>query len=274
MSHKTSFEQIISAIETYCNQHTLNHRFVGGVSFGGLLNDKTTAEINIEGKTVRLKKHNQETLFRKDKTIRDIDVIFFCGDKHKLSKFASFIADLRKNAPKTEIFPDISYEPTIYPTFGKRNHFAQFVTALEVDEKNNVYLAFDDVRQKISWESVEPWTVILEDGMKFTVRNPIADYYAYIFRSPAGPKPKDEKKLRYVKKLADAVIALGKDSNIDYNSQTYYGAWQTYIEKLNKTENPMTNTKKFWLKVYWLTIGTLFAHIFTRSGNNFTGVKQ
>ncbi|HSW88817.1 MAG TPA: hypothetical protein VLG12_06670 [Candidatus Saccharimonadales bacterium] len=276
MSNQTSFEQIIASIEKYCKQQQLNHRFVGGVSFGGLLNDKTSAEIDLDTKTILLKKHNKETLLRKDKTIRDIDVIFFCDNKNKITKFAAFINDLRKTSPKIGTFPDISYEPTIYPTFGKRNHFSQFVTALEVDEKNNLYLAFDDVQQKISWESVEPWTVILEDGLQFTVRNPIADYYAYIFRSPAGPKPKDEKKLRYVKKLAEAVIDLGKahDPKIDYTSQAYYGSWQTYIEKLNKTENPVTNTKKFWLKVYWQTIGTFFAHIFTRSGNNFTGVKQ
>ncbi|HSW96700.1 MAG TPA: hypothetical protein VLF89_02650 [Candidatus Saccharimonadales bacterium] len=276
MSNKTSFERIISAIEIYCIKQQLNHRFVGGVSFGGLLNEKTSAEIDIDAKTIKLKRHNKETLLRNDKTIRDIDVIFFCNNKNKINKFASFITDLRKSHGNTGTFPDISYEPTIYPHFGKRNHFSQFVTALEVDEENNLYLAFDDVQQKISWESIEPWTVILEDGLTFTVRNPIADYYAYIFRSPAGPKPKDEKKLRYVKKLAEAVVNLGKAHNpqIDYESQLYYGSWQKYIEKLNKTENPVTNTKKFWLKVYWQTIGTLFAHIFTRSGNNFTGVKQ
>lgn len=288
MPNLTSFEKTITAIETYCKQQKINHRFVGGVSFGGLLNDKTTAEIDIDTKTIRLKNHNKETLLRKDRTVRDIDLIFFCDNKEKLKHFGLFVDTLKSKfrhsglsgilskelAPS--VFPDISYEPTIYPTFGKRNHFSQFVTALEVDAKNNLYLAFDDVQQQISWESVEPWTVILEDGMQFTIRNPIADYYAYIFRSPAGPKPKDEKKLRYVKKLAEAVIRLGREHNptIDYESQQYYGAWQTYIEKLNKTENPVTNTKKFWLRVYWQTIGTFFAHIFTRSGNNFTGVKQ
>lgn len=272
----TSFEYIITTIEEYCVKHNLNHRFVGGVSFGGLVNENTSADIDNDSKTIKLINHNKETLLRSDKTVRDIDIIFFCEDRTKLTKFAAFIKRLEKEAKNKTQFPDISYEPTIYPSFGKRNPFAQFVTALEVDKKNHLFLTFDDVQQQISWESVEPWKVVLENSVQFTVRNPIADYYAYLFRSPGGPKPKDEKKLKDLKKLADHMMKVGKkhDPVIDYASEIYYGSWQTYIDKLNKTENPVTNTKKFWLRVYWMTIGTLLAHTFTRSHHSFTGMKK
>ena len=38
---------------------------------------------------------------------------------------------------------------------------------------------FDEIKEKISNDSLEPWTVILENGVRYTTRNPLADYYAY-----------------------------------------------------------------------------------------------
>src|SRR5579859_8046157 len=96
MTQASSFEDIIITIENYCKTNYLNHRFVGGVSFGGLVNEKTIADINFSTKTITLINHNKETPFRKDKTMRDIDLIFFCEDKKKLSAFTAFIKSLQK----------------------------------------------------------------------------------------------------------------------------------------------------------------------------------
>ena len=269
-------ENIISQIEQYALAHKLNHRFVGGVSFGGLLNEQTIADIFFDEHTIRLHKHNKNTFIREDKTIRDIDIILFCEDKKGINAFHHFLKNLKTTTLHPENFPDVSVEPTLYPSLGKRNPIAQFVTALEVDTKNNLFLTFEDITQQISWQSVEPWTVILENNFRFTVRNPIADYYAYLFRSPGGPKPKDIKKILHLKKLAETIISKGKEQQpaIDYLSKDYYGAWEAYIEKLHKTSNPLTNAKKFWIKLYWLTIGTPLAHNLSRYGSNFTGSKM
>src|SRR5579864_8247628 len=87
--------KIISDLETYCKKNTLNHRFVGSVSYGGLLNKKTTFKINIKKKEVMLEHHNKLSFLRADNSIRDIDIILFCDDRQKIDRFKKFIGELR-----------------------------------------------------------------------------------------------------------------------------------------------------------------------------------
>ncbi len=263
-------EQTIGRIEKYALKHQLNHRFVGGVSFGGLLNKHTTYDISIKDKKILLYHHNPLTVIRNDKSIRDIDLIYFSEDKEKKQQFEQFISELEKSS---QVFPDISAEPAVYTTISKRNHLFQFLTAYEV-VADTLFLTFDVISQKITWQSVEPWTVVLENGLYYTVRNPIADYYAYLFRSPAGLKPKDKEKIIFLKKLADTVIAEGKKQKINYQSLEYYLPWQQYMKKLKQTKNIRAKAKIYFMKIYWQTIGKYLAHskmvVLT---NNFTGTK-
>src|SRR6266480_2576101 len=141
---------IVSTIEKYCKENNIDHRFVGSVSFGGLLTEQTKYTIFINKKLIQLRNHRPLIMIRDDQTIRDIDIILFCNDKEKIKKFKHFFTQLKK---QEQYFPLISFEATIYPSFGKRNSFLQFVTALEVDEKNQLSLAFEHIKQKISWES-------------------------------------------------------------------------------------------------------------------------
>lgn len=280
---KNQLSEIIQQIEDYCDQHKLNHRFVGGVSYGGLLNKKTTYDISITEKKVILQNHNPLTLLRNDQTIRDIDMILFCEDMKKFLAFKQFLIDIEQASWKQhKPFPLVSVENAIYETLGIRNPMNQFVTSLEVDKKNNVYLTFDDITQQIHWDSVEPWHVVLENGATFTTRNPIADYFAYQYRAPGGIKPKDIKKLVYLKILAEAVTEAGTKNTpaVNYFSEHYYLPWKDYIKKLDITTHPRIKVKKFLLVLYWTTIGTTLAHgkgalryllIFS---NRFTGIRQ
>lgn len=272
----------ITAIEDYCRKNRISHRFVGGVSYGGLVSETTTYRINASQKTIELFGHNPLSLVRTDGTIRDIDVILFCPKRKSMQNLRNYITTLEKKAAKEHIpFPVIAMENAIYePEI--RNTTAQFVTAIEVTKQNDVYLTFDDITQKICWQSLEPWTVILEDNTKFTTRNPIADYCAYHIRAPGGIKPKDQEKLKWLKKLSEAVTQEGKMlvPPVDYGSEVYFSSWREYMRKLDGTTHARIRLKKWLLSLYWKTIGTTFAHgkgflryllVFS---NQFTGVKQ
>lgn len=272
MTAAFSLPEILQAIESYCNTNKLNHRFVGSVSFGGLLRKETTHRIDIKKKTVRLLHHAPLSVLRDDGTVRDIDIILFCKEKEKIIALKRFLSSLKS--------PLISIEAALYPSFGKRNIFFQFVTALEVDKENRLFLAFDAITQHISWKSVEPWTVILENDQKYTVRNPVADYYAYQFRSPSGIRPKDMEKVLLLKKLADEVIKKGNSHHINYISDDYYRPWQTYTQQLQQTNRLSVLLKRKLSYYYWKTVGTYFAHgkgtgkLFLFLSNQFTGIKQ
>lgn len=285
MQEHSSLNNIIQTIEKYCNKEQLNHRFVGGVSFGGLVNKQTQYIINLEKKTITLHDHNPLLLMRSDDSIRDIDIIFFCNDNKKLLDFKKFLIDLEREAQKKkQLFPYISVENAIYDTLGIRNPINQFVTALEIDKKGNIYLTFDELQQEISWMSLEPWLLILEDKTEYTVRNPIADYYAYIFRSPGGIKPKDEQKVFVLKKLKEDIVMLGLEhqpQKINFDSDEYYKTWEKYIDKLNKSTSLRIRLKIAFMWLYWRTLGTPLTHGRGLLGksispffNQFTGIKQ
>jgi len=269
---------ILKQIEEYCSTHDINHRFVGGVSFGGLLNEHTTYHIDKKKRIITLSQHNKLTLLRSDGSTKDIDMILFCPEKDTLLAFKSFLLQMEKEVlDKKGVFPVISFENAIYPQASQRNVILQFVSALEVDVDNHVFLTFDDLRQEISWESLQPWKVILndQDKLSFMVRNPIADFYAYYFRSPGGLKPKDELKIKYLGTLAIDLLT----KNSDY--QTLYKPWQEFIKQLEKTTHSRIQLKILITKLYWQTVGTTLAHgkggigIITRSlMNQFTGVRQ
>lgn len=278
---KISVLPIVNDIEVFCKQENIDHRFVGGVSYGGLLTKGTKWKIDISKKIIQLTNYNTLALKRKDNTVRDIDIIIFCQDKKKITLLKQYISLLKKKTSQERVpFPLVSIEATLYPNLGKRSTLFQFVSALEVNKKKQLFLVFQTVRQFITWKSIEPWTVHLYNSISFTTRNPVADYYAYMFRSPAGIKPKDIKKIQRLQKLTSSVIIQGKKSQIDYLSDAYFGTWKTFIEQLEKSGDFTIRIKKYILKTYWESIGTKIAHgsgiwsILLSLSNQFTGIKQ
>lgn len=266
-------DSILQELENFCQKQHIPHRFVGGVSFGGLLNKETTWEINIKNRIIILKRHNQLNLLRQDGTIKDIDLILLTSDVSQKDRFLNFIHVIKNSYLR---FPSISIE--LEKESDKHKTYLQFVTAIVKDKKEVLFLSFDAISERISTESLEPWKLILEDGKKITVRNPIGDYYAYQFRSPSGVKKKDKEKLMLLKNLTEDMIETGLRENIDFMSSEYYGAWQKYTEKLRMTHNKITVIKKYIMNIYWNTIGTSFAHesgifgkLFSFLSDKFTG---
>lgn len=256
---KTVVRNMVKAIEDYGRDNDLDHRFVGGMSYGGLLNDETTYKIDVSARTIWLDNHNSLFLLRPDKSVRDIDLILCTHHPEKIAPLKRFLNKLKWQVRvKLGFTPPISFEG-LAPYGTTPQGLMQYVTTIQVKD-SKVFLVFDKIRQPVSSQSLEPWHVVLEDGTSYTTRNPIADYYAYQFRSPAGVKPKDITKLIHLKKLADAVIAAGRKKSIDYASGDYYGPWQDYIDQLENSTLPSVRSKRFLTQLYWKTIGTTLAH--------------
>jgi hypothetical protein len=279
-------QQCIKDIEEYCKKNNLQHRFVGGVSYGGLLNKNSTYAIDLSQKKIQIHQHNELVDLRKDGTAKDIDLIVIEPNKEKVVAFQEHIYKLQKTMYKKYNFDvPISLEPAVYRSNRERNWLTQFVTAIEVEEsakfgKGSVSFAFEDLKQKIAWNTLEAWTVELENGLKYTTRNPIADYYAYFFRSPGGVKLKDINKIVYLKKLADDVVEMGKQTHppIDYFDDRHYGTWKTYIKRLHESSSITIRAKSLLMRAYWNTIGTYLAHgkgitkVLSKLATKFTGV--
>jgi hypothetical protein len=276
---------IIRDIETYCNAHSIEHRFVGGVSYTGIVNAATKCTIDIENRVISFKNHNKVEALRKDGTIRDIDLIVFTPSKQKIKELKTYIKTLRAQAPDKQTFPHISVEAAVYPSMGKIQTMFQFVTSILIDKDGewgtgNIYLIFDNVKQKIPWKSLEKWYIQLENGLRYTVRHPYADYLAYHFRMPSGLKPKDRVKVATIKNLIDETFMYGKQKGLDYRSSAYYASWVSYISNL-QTSGGWVKVKAAATRLYWDTIGTDIAHgkgplskIFLNFSNKFTGVDQ
>lgn len=257
----TVMKEMILTIENYCRRNKIDHRFVGGISYGGLLNDKTSYRIDVQKKVIHLTRNNPLFLLREDGTVRDIDFIFLVTDPKKIVPLKKFVNETKwRTRLKISFTPSISFEgPVVFEDDHIPQQFLQYVTAIGF-KKGQYYLVFDKIRQPIPIKSLESWSVELEDGTRYTTRSPIADYYAYQFRAPSGVKPKDVDKVARLKKLAHAVAAEGKKYSINYESKEYYGLWKRYVNSLQKSRLPSVQSKRMVLTWYWSTIGTRLAH--------------
>ena len=133
-------EEVINTLELFCNENGISHRFVGGVSFGGLLNEKTTWKIDVKKQTVHLFNYNKLCSYRQDQTLRDIDIILFEKNKEKVKVLHAF-------CKKNNLY-FVTIENAFYNN--KVNQLLQFVTAIEIDNNNIPYLVFGNIKQKIS----------------------------------------------------------------------------------------------------------------------------
>lgn len=252
------YVQILAGIENYCSQNNLNHRFVGG-TLTDLIGPQTEFEIDAAGKTIRLKGSNPQIMMRGDGTVKDVDLVIFSNNRQTYIEARNTFAAWARTAKAENIpFPQISVEAAYHPGWPKRNRLKQFVSAFEVDGKGHLALTFGNVRQQIPHESIEPWTVILENGTRLTTFNPVAHRLCYQLRVPSGIKPKDRNKMPTLLEFAQKTIAAGLVLGINY--VTMYQPWITYIDKLQNHPDPLTKVKGTATKLYWETLGTQVSH--------------
>lgn len=280
----TDLHEIVCQIEKLCQETWITHRFVGGVAYSGLLKDKTTFKVDVAARTVYLKKHRELPVFRDDGTVRDIDLMTFCPDQEKIASLKRMISRQALISGLGDKFPFVSVENAVFNDDKKHNKIFQFVYSVFIDGedfgKGRVYLVYEGIREEISWQSLEPWMVVLEDGRKYTVRNPYGDLLGYLIRTPIGFKPKDREKLALMEPLVDETIKLGKSQGIDYFGDGYYGPWLNFFQKM-ATAGGTVGLKREIIKTYWDIFGTKLAHgkgpvakVISRLGNQFTGIKQ
>lgn len=280
------FLRILSSVENYCQTHDLNHRFVGG-TITDFIGSETQFEIDTAAKTIHLKNHNKASLCRKDKTIKDVDLVIFSPNRQEFEEAKETFWLWEEEARRRNIpVPHISIEAARYPHWPKRNKLTQFVSAFEVDTDNKLYLTFGNFSKEIPWESIKPWKIILDDGTSLTMFHPLAHALCYMLRVPSGVKKKDmedhltatsieESKISTVFRLADEVTIRGSENGIDDN--LLFEDWFDYILHLQKNPDMAKRIKAALSRLYWDTIGTQVSHgagIFNRLStlsNKFCG---
>lgn len=280
-SKGNSYVEILSAVGQYCQEHGLDHRFVGG-TLTDLIGPQTEFGIDIFKRTVTLKNPNDPTSERSDGTVKDIDMVVFTPDQSKFLEARREFAEWGSRAKSQGlVFPTISLEAARYPHWPRRNNLTQFVTAWEVDGKGIPHLAFGSIDETIKSASIEPWKIDLGGGTQITTFNPVAHALCYSLRVPSGIKPKD---MEIIGRYDDSVIGSpfskmllveGLRNGVNYND--VFREWADYIEALSKGSDLMIRLKRIITGVYWNTVGTQISHgsgIFGRlsvMGNKFTG---
>lgn len=259
VTKENALAYMIAAIEKYAQKHNVDHRFVGGVSYGGLLDEKTTYTVDIQKKIIKLHKHRSFEFVRADGSVRDIDLIVLNQNTEIIDDFSRYIQTLKWDIKqRLHILPPISFEG-VFKKREKPPGLLEYVTTLHYSAEG-YFLVFDKVSQRIPSESLEPWTIQLENGLTYTTRNPIADYYAYQFRSPAGIKPKDVTKILHLSKLVDTMLEQGRKKRINFMDAAHYGPWLDFIYQLERSTDPSVQRKRAITRWYWSTLGTAFSH--------------
>lgn len=286
---KSDYIRIINEIEKYCQESGLDHRFVGG-TLTDLIGPQTEFEIDIDRKRINLKNPNYPSLIRSDGTSKDVDLAVFTPDKTKFEAAKQLFKEWGLKAREGGLqFPHISVEAAKHPNWQpRRNKFKQFVTVFEYDQEGNPYLTFGSIDQKINPDSLEPWTIEAEHGIKISTFNPVAHTLCYALRVPSGVKKKDKEvigtdysgkpynKMGMIGRLAHEMLTTGREKGIDYKSE-YYTDWINYIHTLSRKPDLLTKIKGMITGLYWDTIGTKVAHgagVFAKLStlsNRFTG---
>lgn len=280
-----SYLEQIERIQEACEDLDINHRFVGG-TLTDLINPGTKARFDFGIDIIRLNGYTSPKLYRSDGTVKDVDLISFAENPSDFRRAKRTLARIEKDAKEEGIrFPHVSIESTRFPDFPPRNPFLQLVSGFEVDEKGDLFLTYDRIRQKIDWETVSPWRVVLDDGTSFTTLNPFAHALRYSMRVPFGIKNKDrevkkENGLIYNKMSPYVDLALefaerAEDRGI--NMTELYSPWIEFIARMRLDRSFQMKAKRLGTDLYWSSLGTALAHgrglfsPFASLGDRFTG---
>jgi len=190
-SHGQRYLGIISEFEDYSREHKLQHLYVGG-AIADFEGKDTQVTFDHENMRVYLINHPEPSMIRSDGTVKDMDIILMTRDQEKIKAAREYFAQKAAEAKQLGLpYPQVSIESIYYPEGPNRKAWKQFVSAQEVDEQDNISYVLGETSQQIPWETMAPWTYVLEDGTEITGRNPVAQAIAYSLRVPSGVKKKD-----------------------------------------------------------------------------------
>lgn len=256
--NEDDYLQIVSDIESYCQDNGLDHRFVGG-TVSDLIGPETEFQIYVAARRIRLVNANKPTMIREDGSVKDMDLVVFTKSREDFLRAKSTFERRETEAKaQNQPFPQISIEAAYQPDWPERNKLKQFVSAFEFDQDGNPSLVFGDTNQEIGAETLQPWTIDIDGWNQITTFNPVAHRLCYELRVPSGLKPKDVAKMPPLEKFATAVIKEGLESGIDYHLE--FNSWWAYIQKLQRFPDPLTRVKGIITEVWWETLGTSVTH--------------
>ncbi len=259
----------VSRAEEIFNQAEVEHRFVGGIVTDTLGAD-TIVKVDSLNRQANIYYHRPFSLIRPDQTVKDLDVIGFSLYPESYREAERKLAEEARLAKQKGLpYPDISTEATYYPGWRKRNRTIQLVSTFDVDDEEKLYLNFGSISQQIPWETVDPWVMTFDGGLKFTTINPVGLMKCYSLRTYAGIKKKDlapavlHEGVAYSKMDLIARAAQFVDDQAFLDQQEYFGiyqSWDEYTDRLLNHPDGLTRVKALVTRLYWNTIGPSVAH--------------
>ena len=174
---------------------------VGGIGSQALIN---ADEIDWDNHVVYLPSGVCLPCLRENGTVRDLDTLVQSTDKTVVKGCRQKIADAISDKLVVSAFGLNPYEKN-------RRGIFDFVGDRYVDNEGRLYWRLGGIETEIPVESLEQWLVKRDGETVCAVPNPVAQLGAYLNRSAAGLRPKDEEK---VAALTSIVMPNDKISDI------------------------------------------------------------
>lgn len=267
MQNALSLRRSIEKVQRVGKSHGFFVAIVGGAMVRLVSNSTKIQRIDTKDNVIYLSGAENPGLSREEDkgTLIDIDAIVFSDEKNPFTQktkanFQRLQHDLQTIQNSDKNFPPVSIEPVFYhPPFPQPNTLTQFVSSVEKDTQG-YFFRLDRVKTYVKPQSLAIWTIkfVENPDEEILTLMPIAIQRRYAIRG-FSKKPKDIEKV------------WGKDSSFGkfvqaFNAQThntyeqYFGEWDTFGDKIQSENHPITAAKRALWKLYWATIGTYLAH--------------
>ena len=230
------------------------YNVVGGLGLHAVTN---AAEIDWDNHVVYLPGGVCLPRLRENGTVRDLDTLVQSTDKTVVKGCRQKIADAIGDKLVVSAFGLNPYEKN-------RRGIFDFVGDRYVDNEGRLYWRLGGIETEIPVESLEQWLVRRDGETVCAILNPLAQLGAYLNRSAAGLRPKDEEK---VAALTSIITPNGKISDVPAAYREQHLAFLEQSQKVAAARKKLgwfglkarfchfLNIKIWrysWLKVSWM----------------------
>ena len=177
------------------------YNVVGGLGLHAVTN---AAEIDWDNHVVYLPSGVCLPCLRENGTVRDLDTLVQSTDKTVMKSCRQKIADAIGDELVVSAFGLNPYEKN-------RRGIFDFVGDRYVDSEGRLYWRLGGIETEIPSASLDQWLVRRDGETVCAILNPVAQLGAYLNRSAAGLRPKDEEK---VAALTSIITPNGKISDV------------------------------------------------------------
>ena len=195
------------------------YNVVGGLGLHAVAN---AAEIDWDNHVVYLPSGVCLPCLRENGTVRDLDTLVQSTDKTVMKSCRQKIADAIGDELVVSAFGLNPYEKN-------RRGIFDFVGDRYVDSEGRLYWRLGGIETEIPSASLDQWLVRRDGETVCAILNPVAQLGAYLNRSAAGLRPKDEEK---VAALTGIIMPNGKISDIPAAYREQYLAFLKQSQKV------------------------------------------